>query len=807
MTVKKNFSLRWLIFYSVILLFLSLGYLLFNTQQGLNIANRVTKLWLPGNLKMAELNGRLLGPIQIKNLSYHDTDIALTVSSAQFDWHWRALLHGQFSIGSLSINKLVLNVKEKGKTSHGAADKLNRNTFKIPTFFKNISINAIDIKQSFFHYGANTLSLDGSLGKQWNLQWQATIPDLNSFSPNIKGQLFLQGKINGDNLSPHFYFFFPKTNLKYLDWQLNQVQGTFFLDDVYKKTGSLELSATQLKNDTFSLTPLHIRISGGLKPFSLLGNISGFALSRKENNATVHNIHISSSQITAKLTPKALETTLVTNPTLAGQLIAHIQFPNYEYAFQINPKQTIAGNIALNLKDLSTFSTFIPGLKNCQGALNTALNLSGSLFSPHMDGTINLQNASAEIPLLGLHLKNINLVFKTQNNTLQGTGQLKSGAGNLTLESVTQLNQTKFPSVIHLKGNNLQIIDTKEYKITASPLLQIQADTGHIEAAGDIFFPQAQIAINANSFGENRLSSDVVFVNQPKKITYLPFTYNYNLKFQLGNNVLFSYKGLHTKITGNLEINQTSEHPILATGVLSLTKGEYTYYGQKLKIQTPSLLSFTNSPIDNPSVDVTASKSVWILPSINTDDNLDLEKSKLGSTSFVSSALETKKPIPATVGVRLVGYIENPEIMLYAEPSNAITSQLDMLSYLITGQPSNQLSGASLQLLLGAATSVGGEKTGFANLINKVQKTIGIDQLTIGAQPIFNPNANQLQENTSLIIGKSLSPRLKISYSLGLLDPISIIQINYLLNKNFSLQGTNSTFENGIDLIYKIETN
>lgn len=807
MTIKKFSSLRWIIFYSITLLFLSVAYLSVTTQKGLEIASHLTQQWLPGTLKIAELNGRLLGPIQIKDLSYQDKDTTLTVSSVQFDWHWSALLHGQFSISSLSINKLMLAIKEQERSKDRVPSKTTTYNFQLPTFFKHIHLNSMAVKQSILRYGANTLSLDGSLHKQWDFNWQLTIPQLADLLPGSKGSIFLQGKINGDYSSPHFYLFFPKTNLSYLDWQLNQAQGSFDLDNLGNKKWLLDFKATQIKNNTFSLNPIHISLNGNLQPFSLQGNLSSFKLSRKEDNIVTHNLDIPFSQITAKLTPEGLAATLMTDPNVADQLNAHIQFPHYKYTLEINPKQVVKGNIQLTLKNLNYFSAFIPALKNPQGTLNTQLNLSGLLFSPSINGELNLKNASTQIPFLGIYMKNMNLVFHTDKNVLQGSGRLDSGKGTLTFQSKTQLNQTEFPSLINLKGNNLEISRTREYKIIASPTLQIQANTHHIEATGLIDFPKAKIKINENSFNGNELSNDVVFVNHKKETTSLPFTYKNNIKLQLGNDIRFSYQGLHTKITGNLDINQTSDHPILATGVLALSEGEYTYYGQSLKLQPHSLLNFANSPIDNPNIDVTANKSVWVLPNISTSSNSGTPSSKLGSSSFISSALQTTQPIQATVGVRLQGYLENPKITLYANPASAITSQLEILSYLVTSQPSNQLSAASMQLLLGAATQASGEKTGFGHLINKAQKKMGIDQLTIGANPIFNPNTNKLQQNTSLIIGKSFSPRLNISYSLGLLDPISILQINYLLNKNFSLQSTNSNFANGIDLLYKIEKN
>ncbi|WP_218814328.1 translocation/assembly module TamB domain-containing protein [Rickettsiella endosymbiont of Dermanyssus gallinae] len=807
MTIRKFSSLRWIIFYSITLFFLSLGYLAVTTQKGLEIASQLTRHWLPGTLKITELNGRLLGPIQIKDLSYKDADTTLTISSVQFDWHWSALLHGQFSIASLSIDKLILAIKEQEKQKDSAASETTINDFQLPTFFKHIHLNSMDIKQSILRYGANTLSLDGSLHKQWNFNWQLTIPQLASLLSDSKGQLFLQGQINGNYSSPHFYLSLLKTNLSYLDWQLNQIQGSFDLDSLDSKKWLLDLKAVQFKNNTFSLNPVHISLNGSLQPFSLQGNLSGFKLSRKDETLVTHNLNIPSSQITAKLTPEGLAASLITNPSVADQLSAYIQLPHYKYSLEINPKQTIKANIQLTLKNLNYFSTFIPAVKNPQGALNTQLNLSGLLFSPSINGELNLKNTSTQIPLLGLYLKNMNLVLHTDKNVLQGSGRLDSGKGTLTFQSKTQLNQPEFPSLITLQGNNLEISHTREFKITASPSLQIQANTQRIEATGLIAFPKALIKINDNTFNGHELSNDVVFVNHKKETASLPFTYKNNIKLQLGDDIQFNYQGLRTKITGNLDINQTSDHPILATGVLSLTEGEYTYYGQSLKLQPHSLLSFANSPIDNPNIDVTANKNVWVLPKISTANNSGAPKSKLGSSSFISSALQTTQPIQATVGVRLQGYLENPKITLYANPTNAITSQLEILSYLVTGQPSDQLSAASMQLLLGAATQAGGEKTGVGHLINKAQKKMGIDQLTIGVNPIFNPNTNKLQQNTSLIIGKSFSPRLNVSYSLGLLDPISVLQINYLLNKNFSLQSTNSNFANGIDLLYKLEKN
>ncbi|MES2141318.1 MAG: translocation/assembly module TamB domain-containing protein [Pseudomonadota bacterium] len=685
----KNFpKLRWIITRSIIVFFfISTIYLFFNTQKGLEISIALAQQWMPGNLKIAQLNGCLLGPIHIKNLQYKNSDVALSISAAQFDWHWSDLMQGHFTVAPLTIDKLSLSIKETDITQNS-----NQKRFKLPWVLNYIKLNSVDIKELLIHYGNNFLKLNGSLHQQWNFDWQLTIPELKKFISESNGKLNLQGKIQGNRTEPKLYFLFPKTNLSWNDWQLNQAQGELHLDSSKNKKWSFKLQANQLKNTTLSLSPIRINLTGNLQPFSLQGSLSDF-------------------------------------------------------------KSKIE---------------------------------------------------SVQIPILGLHLKNINLALNKNKNVLQGYGQIDSGKGLLTFKSKTQLNQSNFPSVIELQGNNVEISHTQEYKITASPKLQIQANTQHVEATGLISFPKARIKIKETNANLVELSNDVVFVNHNKPSISLPFSYKTNFKLQLGNDIRFRYQGLRTKVTGTLDVTQSTDHPILATGELILTEGEYSYYGQRLKLQPHSLLNFANSPINNPNLDVIASKSVWVLPNIN-NENTNTLTSNLGSSKFISSALQTTQPIPVTVGVHLQGYLENPQITLYADPSSAISSQLEILSYLVTGQPSSQLSAGSLQLLLNAATQVGGKKTGVSQFINTAQKKIGLDQLTIGANPIFNPSTNKLQQNTSLIIGKNFSPRLNVSYSIGLLDPISILQINYLLNKNFSLQSTNSNFANGIDLLYKIE--
>ncbi|MDQ8039062.1 MAG: translocation/assembly module TamB domain-containing protein, partial [Rickettsiella sp.] len=610
---KKFPKLRLILVYCVTLFFLSTAYLFLNTQKGLETAIELAQQWFfPGKLTIAALDGRLLGPIEIKNLHYKSSYVELSITSAQFDWHCSALLHGQFHLAPLSIDKLFLFIKEDPIP----VNKKDTKPFSL-YIFKHIQLNSINIKQALIQYGDNTLNLTGTLQKQWNFNWQLIIPQLKTFIPESKGQLDLKGKINGNKCTPEVYLSLQKANLSWKDWQLHQAQGKLHIDSLKTKKWALNLKVTRVNNPTFSLNPIRINLSGNLQPFSLQGNFSSFKLNRKLESNVIQSIKVPSIDVTAKLTTPGLETKINTNLNNTDHLNAYIQLPHFQFGTKINPKQEIKGSIQLTLKNLNYLSDFIPLLKNPKGLLVTNLNLAGSISSPKFVLTLNLQKGKVQIPSLGLLVNNINLAFHTDKNSLLGSGHLDSGKGSLTFQSKTQLNQPNFASIIELQGKNIDISNTEEYKITASPKLHIEADIHHIESTGFIIFPKANIKLNENNLNLVDLSNDVVFVNHKKKSISFPFTYKNKIKLQLGNDIRFNYQGLRTKITGALDIDQTSGHPTLATGELALTDGEYTYYGQSLQLQPHSSLNFVNSSIENPNLNVTANKQVWVLPDIN----------------------------------------------------------------------------------------------------------------------------------------------------------------------------------------------
>lgn len=786
----------------IVFTFLLCSYLLLTTEKGLEIAIQFSKHALPGTLKIAAVNGCLLGPIQIKQLEYANATTQLAITQAKLDWHWSSLLKGQLNLGPLFIDKLNLFIKENDSAKKTKPNQISQ----LIKIFNHLRFSHITINQINIHTGTFNLVLQGSLHDQWLINWQLNIPQLQQMAACCQGKLVLAGKIIGPKFSPEFYAVVHKTNVLWQDYQLQQVQAVFDVNANTNKKWQLNITAAAINHKKIKLTPLQLKFSGYLDPFSLIGTLSEFKL--KQISTQSNPIVMPSVQISSRLAKQQLETTiLTTKQEKNNQLVAHLLLPNFQINSCLSKKQVINARVVINLKDLAFLSDFVPKLTSPQGKIDAQCNAAGTIFSPTLNLTANLKNGKAKIPYLGLDLNNIQLHLNTDKTKLLGNGQLSLGKGSLKFNTITQLTK-KLSTIINLTGNDIAIIQTPEYKILASPNLNIQADTQQIKILGNILFPAANIKINPDNANLADLSSDISFVGDNKKSTISHFNLNSNINIQLGNEIYFQYKGLKTQLKGSLAITQTANQAMLATGQLKLFNGKYTYYGQSLTIQPNSSLNFANTPIENPKLDLTASRNVLIIPNISPQNQSAKDmKSTIGSTDFIQSSLQSSQttPVQTIIGVHLQGYLQNPHITLFADPANLIKSQLDMLSYLITGQPSTQLSAASIELLVNAASNLSDKQTSISQFISKVQKKIGIDQLTIGSKPIFNPNTNSIQQNTSLIVGKNISPKLNVSYSLGLTDPISILQINYLLTKNFSLQTTSSNFANGIDLLYKIE--
>lgn len=477
-------------------------------------------------------------------------------------------------------------------------------------------------------------------------------------------------------------------------------------------------------------------------------------------------------------------------------------------AYQIGKSillQPLTGNLHVIPIELQTLQPFIPNTKNLQGLINIDSTLQGTVQNPIIIGQFKLQNGQATISPLNITLTNIQLDATGQpNSTIQYNGSADSGGGQLQIFGNTDLHKPGFASDIQIHGKQLLVMNTPDYQIYASPQLTAQIQNRDIHLSGNIFIPQASLTPPDYKSQSVVLPDDVVFVNQQQTVNSPTFWNFYSqIELDLGDKINVDIMGLQGQLLGSLQLNDVPQRPTTANGILSIRNGQYTAYGQNLNVDAGRLI-FIGGPLTNPGVSIQASRQVT---TINTSNILTTGVSNLPSTGnsslpsvttpFFSQESNTK------VGINVQGTLKDPLITLFSDP--ATLNQSDILSYLLFNQPASQVSAADAQFLVKAASSMNLGGGQFQQVTQQLQKAFGLTQLSVGTTTYYNPQTASMTQNTSLMVGKKITPNLYINYSVGITAPINILQISYLLSSHWTLQSSTSTLANGIDLLYTFE--
>lgn len=252
--------------------------------------------------------------------------------------------------------------------------------------------------------------------------------------------------------------------------------------------------------------------------------------------------------------------------------------------------------------------------------------------------------------------------------------------------------------------------------------------------------------------------------------------------------------GLEGKLQGQLRIVDDPQKTTTALGTLYVKEGSYNIYGQQLKV-TKGNLHFFGGVITNPEVNIEAIRDF-----------------KTSGSSARFSSLDKE----LIVGVRMHGMVDNTKIDLFSVPSGLDKS--DILSYLIIGQPSSKASENKTQLLLQAASTLNFRGVGgVGNLLGTLKQKLGFSEFGLTEETRLSkpqeiisskqkPGAS-LTTNTAFSLGKFLTPRIYVGYSMGFLDLVNVFRVRYYMGKYWSIQSESSSLDNGVDLLYSIERN
>jgi translocation and assembly module TamB len=489
------------------------------------------------------------------------------------------------------------------------------------------------------------------------------------------------------------------------------------------------------------------RLTGGAKTAvlgTLRADLADAQLAHKLASHHIEHTRIGSGTVSLSATPELLTATVDLGDGEVGTIHGHLDAQRAAPAWQDMP---VKGELHAQTAELGLLSVYVPDIDRVSGHFNADAQLSGTLGAPQFSGLVKLSDGEIDVYQVNLALRQVQIDARLNDAGLDFEGSAHAGAGSVSGGGHLEWRALLPYGKLHLKGSNLRVADVPEAQIDASPDLEFEVSGRRIEVTGTVAVPYAKIQPK-DFTGAVRASQDEVIVGSEPDDPAKRFEVVSTVTLTLGEHVSLDTSGLTGRLTGSLTIKAGYDALTRGTGELAIADGKYTAYARKLDIERGKML-FTGGPIDNPGIDVRASKE---FPDIKA-------------------------------GVNVRGTLLQPRLSFFSDPP---LPQSQIMSLI--------LSGGSLQSAQNTSNAALGQ--GAALLAAQLGDKVGLPDVSLETDPIAN--------ETSLVLGRYLSPRLYVSYGVSLTEQLNTLKMRYTLGDHWTMRTEVGTAR-GADLVYSIE--
>ncbi|HKE49813.1 MAG TPA: translocation/assembly module TamB domain-containing protein [Rhodanobacteraceae bacterium] len=478
------------------------------------------------------------------------------------------------------------------------------------------------------------------------------------------------------------------------------------------------------------------------------------------DNATQPLLAYTGLALDANLAPQSVHATVRAALDHDGRIDGDLTLSG---PMRANP--AMSGKLDATLNSLAFVELLTPSVANMKGRVEAHYTFSGTTAAPALAGSLSLKEFATEVPDAGLKLHDGEINVRAadpEHFALDGT--LKSGDGTLTLSGSGGIGKTA-PAKATIKGDKFLAADIPGAKVVISPDLNIERSAENIRVDGSVAIPGANIDLaKLPGGGVNKASPDVVVTDAEQPESGKPLPLIVAVKVKLGDDVKLAGFGLDGAIGGELAVDQRPGRLATGTGTLNVS-GTYKAYGQDLKIETGRLL-FAGTSLDNPGLDISAVRTI-----------VGASGEELGDV--IKAGLQVR-------GTALV-----PVLTVFSTPA---MEQSEALSYLITGKPLSGLKSGEGDMLGSAARALGSAS---GDLLAK----------GIGARTGMDVGVSDSSAlgGSAFTVGKYLSPKLYLSYGVGLFVPGEVVTLKYLFTKRWNFEAQNASTGNRAGVNYRWE--
>jgi len=458
----------------------------------------------------------------------------------------------------------------------------------------------------------------------------------------------------------------------------------------------------------------------------------------------IEHTRIGSGTITASATATQLTVQADLGEGGIGTMHAELEVQRTGTSWRDMP---VTGALHAQTRELDLVTLYVPDIDRAAGGLDADVRVSGTLGAPSLAGVLRVSDGEIDVYQVNLSLRQIALQARLSDAGIDFEGSAHAGSGAVAANGHLEWRKLLPYGKFHLEGSNLRVADVPEAQIDASPDLDFTVTGRKIEVTGKVTLPYAKIQPQDITSAVSVSPDEVIVGSEPQDVSKR-FEVVSTVTLVLGEKVNIDAMGLTARLTGSVTIRSGYDAITRGTGELSVAQGQYTAYARKLDIQRGRLI-FSGGAITDPGIDVRAQK---VFPDV-------------------------------TAGINVRGTLLQPHISFFSDPPLPQTQIVSLI-----------LAGGSLESAQNAQNAALGQ--GAAILAAQLGSHVGIPDVSLETDPIAN--------ETSLVLGRYLSPRLYVSYGVSLTEQLNVFKMRYTLGDHWTVRMEAGTAY-GADLVYAID--
>lgn len=389
------------------------------------------------------------------------------------------------------------------------------------------------------------------------------------------------------------------------------------------------------------------------------------------------------------------------------------------------------------------FQLLFPRTASVTGMAKMAVEITGSLDTPRIEGQLDLRDCAYESFELGCVMGAIRAHFEGDGSYLvlksfeatDGQNGRVTGQGSIHLDPAA-----KFPYEATFTLDNTITLRRDFIEATTSGQLRLSSDGEKSLLQGKLTVDRALVSI-PKQLPQRANNMEVTVVNSPKK-TLPPIISEgppcaLDVQIDCPKNWLIRAEELRSEWRGQAHVTGDSKHPLFH-GELRATRGDFRVNGRSFFLDR-GIISFAGDLSKKTTLNVSASQDI---------DRIQVQ-------------------------ALLKGPLQHPSLTFSSNPP---MSQREILSWVVFNHGLDSDSDAELtgQAIVDLTSSSGGSSSGLLNSL----KRVGIDRID------FDSRESQGDNDLSVNIGKYISRDLYINYNKGITSESNKVSVEAHVIRN-----------------------